>query len=191
RCEPLLRGFWLRGSKSLTALPFPPTGSSNVPLKGLASAPPGPIKYRFRHTSRHRRPSPPRCGARDDRPQSPQFRVTSMRFTKMQGAGNDYIYANAFEERLPQAVVELARRIADRHFGVGGDGLILIGPSEFADARMKLYNADGSSAEMCGNGVRCVAKYVYDHGICRQNPLRIETDAGVLTLDLEVKDSKV
>ena len=80
----------------------------------------------------------------------------------------------------------LARKIADRHFGVGGDGLILICPSEVADARMRMFNADGSEAEMCGNGVRCVAKYVYDHGLARKPTLKIETGRGVLTLDLEV-----
>ena len=89
-----------------------------------------------------------------------------MRFTKMQGAGNDYVYVNCFDEPLPEQPAELARKISDRHFGVGGDGLILICPSTVADARMRMFNADGSEAEMCGNGVRCVAKYVYDHGIC-------------------------
>ena len=91
-----------------------------------------------------------------------------MRFTKMQGAGNDYVYVNCFDEPLPTDPAELARRVSDRHFGVGGDGLILICPSTVADARMRMFNADGSEAEMCGNGVRCVAKYVYDHGICPQ-----------------------
>ena len=98
-----------------------------------------------------------------------------MRFTKMQGAGNDYVYVNCFDEPLPRDPAALARRIADRHFGVGGDGLILICPSERADARMRMFNADGSEAEMCGNGVRCVAKYVYDHGISVKERLQIET----------------
>jgi diaminopimelate epimerase len=114
-----------------------------------------------------------------------------MRFTKMHGAGNDYVYVNAFQEKLPPDVPALARQMADRHFGVGGDGLILIEPSDQADARMRMYNADGSEAEMCGNGIRCVAKYVYDHGICRQPTLRIETGAGVLTLELEIADDRV
>lgn len=114
-----------------------------------------------------------------------------MQFTKMHGAGNDYVYVNAFQERLPADIPELARRISDRHFGVGGDGLILITPSEVADARMRMYNADGSEAEMCGNGVRCVAKYVYDHGISQQPTLRIETGAGVLSVDLEISAGKV
>ena len=108
-----------------------------------------------------------------------------MRFTKMHGAGNDYVYINGFEEQLPDELPELARRISDRRFGVGGDGLILIRPSERADARMQMFNADGSEAEMCGNGIRCVAKYIYDHGICRQPELRIETGAGVRALTVE------
>jgi diaminopimelate epimerase len=109
-----------------------------------------------------------------------------MRFTKMQGVGNDYVYVDCFQEPLPGDPAGLARRIADRHFGVGGDGLILIRPSTVADARMQMFNADGSESEMCGNGVRCVAKYVYDHGICRRERLAIETGAGVLTLELEI-----
>ena len=105
-----------------------------------------------------------------------------MRFTKMHGAGNDYVYVNCFQEALPADLPGLARRISDRRFGVGGDGLILILPSQQADARMQMFNADGSEAEMCGNGIRCVAKYVYDHGIAAQAELRIETKAGVLSL---------
>jgi len=108
-----------------------------------------------------------------------------MRFTKMHGAGNDYVYVNGFEAALPSDdLPELARRISDRRFGVGGDGLILILPSSQADARMQMFNADGSEAEMCGNGIRCVAKYVYDHGISRKPELRIETKAGVLSLSV-------
>ncbi len=114
-----------------------------------------------------------------------------MRFTKMHGAGNDYVYVDCFAEPVPDDPAETARRVADRHFGVGGDGLILIRPSESADARMQMFNADGSEAEMCGNGVRCTAKYVYDHGICRNETLKIETGAGVLSLELEVADEKV
>ncbi len=109
-----------------------------------------------------------------------------MRFTKMQGAGNDYVYVDCFAESMPADPPALARKMADRHFGIGGDGLILICPSKVADARMRMFNADGSEAEMCGNGVRCVAKYVYDHGIARKPTLKIETGCGVLTLDLEV-----
>lgn len=107
-----------------------------------------------------------------------------MRFTKMHGAGNDYVYVDGFQEQLPADLPELARRISDRRFGVGGDGLILILPSVRADARMQMFNLDGSEAEMCGNGIRCVAKYVYDHGIARKPELRIETKAGVLSLSL-------
>src|SRR5512136_1806377 len=114
-----------------------------------------------------------------------------MRFTKMQGAGNDYIYVDCFNNKPPHDPAGLARRVSDRHFGIGGDGLILICPSERADARMRMFNADGSEAEMCGNGVRCVAKYVYDHGICRQPTLRIETGRGVLTLDVDVQGDRV
>ncbi len=113
-----------------------------------------------------------------------------MRFTKMHGIGNDYVYVNCFEERLPADPAALSVKISDRHFGVGGDGLILICRSEKADARMRMFNADGSEAEMCGNGLRCVAKYVHDHGIARKSRLAIETGRGVLTVDLEVKDGK-
>jgi diaminopimelate epimerase len=115
-----------------------------------------------------------------------------MRFTKMHGAGNDYVYVNCFEESLPKDVKTLAQKMSDRHFGIGGDGLILICPSDNgADARMRMYNADGSEAEMCGNGLRCVAKYVYDHGIKRDQTLRIQTGAGILTVNLDVKGGHV
>jgi diaminopimelate epimerase len=115
-----------------------------------------------------------------------------MRFTKMHGIGNDYVYVNCFDLPFPKDPAELARRMADRHFGIGGDGLILICPSDNgADARMRMYNADGSEAEMCGNGLRCVAKYVYDHGIKRADTLRIQTGRGVLTVDLELKNGQV
>jgi diaminopimelate epimerase len=114
-----------------------------------------------------------------------------MRFTKMHGAGNDYVYINGFEERLPDDLTELAVAISDRRFGVGGDGLILILPSKVADARMRMFNADGSESAMCGNGIRCVAKYVFDHGISRQESLKIETGAGVLSLELSLKDNLV
>jgi diaminopimelate epimerase len=114
-----------------------------------------------------------------------------MRFTKMHGAGYDYIYINCFREPPPKDAPALARKISDRHFGVGSDGLILICPSERADARMRMFNADGSEAEMCGNGVRCVAKYVYDHGIAKKPVLKVETGRGVLTLEVEVVGDKV
>jgi len=109
-----------------------------------------------------------------------------MRFTKMHGAGNDYVYVDCFQQPVPENPAELARKVSDRHFGVGGDGLILILPSQVADARMWMFNADGSEAEMCGNGIRCVAKYLYDHGLCRKETMRIETGAGVRSLDLEI-----
>ena len=114
-----------------------------------------------------------------------------MRFTKMQGAGNDYVYVNQFAETLPSDLSELARQISNRHFGVGGDGLILIGPSDVADARMTMFNADGSEAQMCGNGIRCCAKYIYEHEICRKPTLSIETGAGVLALDLVIQADSV
>ncbi len=111
--------------------------------------------------------------------------MSQLRFTKMHGAGNDYVYVNLFEEQLPTAPEKLAPLVSDRHFGIGGDGLILITPSEVADARMRMFNADGSEAEMCGNGLRCVAKYVYDHGIAKKDKLDLETGAGVLSVELE------
>lgn len=109
-----------------------------------------------------------------------------MQFTKMQGCGNDYIYVDCFRQPMPHDPPALSRAISDRHFGVGGDGLILICPSEKADARMRMYNADGSESEMCGNGIRCVAKFVYDRGLVRKSPLTIETGRGVLTLELQL-----
>jgi diaminopimelate epimerase len=114
-----------------------------------------------------------------------------MRFTKMHGAGNDYIYIDCFTQPMPHDPAGLSRRISNRHLGVGSDGLILICPSDKADARMRMFNADGSEAEMCGNGVRCVAKYVYDHGLVRKPTLRVETGRGVLTLQLEVSGGAV
>jgi diaminopimelate epimerase len=109
-----------------------------------------------------------------------------MRFTKMHGCGNDYIYVDCFREPMPHDPGGVSRAISDRHFGVGSDGLILICPSDKADARMRMFNADGSEAEMCGNGIRCVAKYVYDHRLVRKPTLTVETGRGVLTLDLEI-----
>jgi diaminopimelate epimerase len=114
-----------------------------------------------------------------------------MRFTKMHGCANDYIYVDCFREKPAGDLAGLARAISDRHTGVGADGLILICPSEKADARMRMFNADGSEAEMCGNGIRCLAKYVHDHGIARKSPLKIETGRGVLTLELQVQGGKV
>lgn len=111
-----------------------------------------------------------------------------MRFTKMHGAGNDYVYVNCFAEAFPKDPAALAVAVSDRHKGIGADGLILICPSERGDARMRMYNADGSESEMCGNGVRCVAKYVHDHGISKKDQLQIETGRGVLTLQLFVEN---
>lgn len=113
-----------------------------------------------------------------------------MRFTKMHGIGNDYVYVSTFDQPSPADPAALSVRVSDRHFGVGSDGLILITPSEVADARMRMFNADGSESEMCGNGLRCVAKYVHDHGIAAKPQLRLETGRGVLTVDLEVRGGK-
>jgi diaminopimelate epimerase len=114
-----------------------------------------------------------------------------MRFTKMHGAGNDYIYVDCFAEPVPTNIPDLARQMSDRRFGVGSDGLILICPSDRVDAEMRMFNADGSAAEMCGNGIRCVAKYLYDHGICRRETLQIESAGRVLSLDVNVAAGKV
>lgn len=113
-----------------------------------------------------------------------------MRFTKMHGAGNDYIYVNCFSEKLPETPETLAQKVSHRRFGIGSDGLILIEPSQVADARMRMFNADGSESEMCGNGIRCVAKYVYDHNIARKESLSIETGRGVLQLKLQIENGK-
>jgi diaminopimelate epimerase len=114
-----------------------------------------------------------------------------MQFTKMHGAGNDYIYVDCFRHQPPANPPETAVAVSDRHTGIGGDGLILIRPSDVADARMQMFNADGSEAEMCGNGIRCVAKYLFDHEICAKKRLRIETGAGILTLELSTENGKV
>lgn len=113
-----------------------------------------------------------------------------MKFTKMQGLGNDYVYVNCFEEKIDNPP-ELARRISDRHFGVGSDGLIMINPSDRADFEMEMYNADGSRGEMCGNGIRCVAKYVYDYGLTDKTDISVETLGGIKYLELTVEDGKV
>ena len=110
-----------------------------------------------------------------------------MRFTKMHGAGNDYVYVNCFEEQVDDPA-GLAARISDRHFGVGADGLILILPpaKKKSHVRMRMFNADGSEAQMCGNGIRCVAKYAHDHGLSDANPLRVDTAAGTKTIELSL-----
>lgn len=113
-----------------------------------------------------------------------------MKFTKMQGIGNDYVYVNCFEETIadPSAV---ARFVSDRHFGIGSDGLILVKPSDVADCEMDMYNLDGSQGAMCGNGIRCVAKFAYDHGIVRKKNITVNTKSGIKYLDLNIKDGKV
>lgn len=113
-----------------------------------------------------------------------------MNFTKMQGCGNDYVYVNCFKERVDNPSLT-AKKVSDRHFGIGGDGLILIKPSKVADVAMGMYNADGSEGEMCGNGIRCVAKYAFDYGIVDKTSITVETKAGVKRLDLQVEDGKV
>src|SRR5271168_3442281 len=102
-----------------------------------------------------------------------------MRFTKMHGIGNDYVYVNGFDQTVADPV-RTATAVSDRHFGIGSDGLILILPSDKADVRMRMFNADGSEGEMCGNGLRCVAKYVHDRGLARKDRVTIETGRGVL-----------
>ena len=115
-----------------------------------------------------------------------------MRFTKMQGCGNDYVYIDCFCEAVADPS-ELAKKIADRHFGVGGDGLILIEPSDRSDAKMRMFNRDGSEGDMCGNGIRCVAKYVYDHGLipASRHEALIDTRSGVRAIELSVEEGKV
>ncbi len=110
-----------------------------------------------------------------------------MKFTKMQGAGNDYVYVNCFQESVPDPR-QLAIQVSNRNFGIGSDGLILIMPSNVADVRMRMFNSDGSESEMCGNGIRCVAKYAHDHGIVTKQEITAETGAGILTLQLFIGD---
>lgn len=111
-----------------------------------------------------------------------------LHFTKMEGLGNDYVYVNCFKEKIENAS-ELAIKVSDRHFGIGSDGLILIEPSEVADFTMTMYNADGSRSEMCGNGIRCVGKYVYDYGLTDKTSISVETLAGIKYLDLTVDET--
>ena len=113
-----------------------------------------------------------------------------MKFTKMQGIGNDYVYVNCFEEQIENPS-EVAVKVSDRHFAVGSDGLIMICPSKVADFEMEMYNADGSRGEMCGNGIRCVGKYVYDYGLTDKTSVSVETLAGIKYLELFVEDGKV
>lgn len=113
-----------------------------------------------------------------------------MKFTKMHGCGNDYVYVNCFTEKVENPG-EVSKKVSDRHFGIGSDGLILICPSSIADFRMKMYNSDGSEGAMCGNGVRCIAKYVYDYGLTDKTFISLETKAGIKYLDLTVENGKV
>lgn len=113
-----------------------------------------------------------------------------MKFTKMHGLGNDYVYVNCFEETIANPP-EVSKFVSDRHFGIGSDGLIMIHPSKVADFEMEMYNADGSRAEMCGNGIRSVAKYVYDYGLTDKTSISVETLAGIKHLDLTVENGKV
>lgn len=113
-----------------------------------------------------------------------------MKFTKMQGCGNDYVYVNCFENEIPDRP-ELSRIVSNRNFGIGSDGLICICPSKTADFKMDFYNADGSNAQMCGNGIRCVGKYVFDKGMTDKKKLTVETGSGIKTLDLNVEDGCV
>lgn len=111
-------------------------------------------------------------------------------FTKMHGCGNDYIYINCFENDIEQPE-KLSIAISDRHFGVGGDGIVLICPSEHADAKMRMFNIDGSEGKMCGNAIRCVAKYVYDNNIAKKELLQIDTLSGIKTIKIQVKDDQM
>ena len=113
-----------------------------------------------------------------------------MEFTKMQGCGNDYVYVNGFENKIDNPN-KLSEIVSDRHFGIGSDGLIVINPSEKADFKMSMYNADGSEGKMCGNGIRCVAKYVYDNKMTDKTTIAVETLSGIKTLELNVKNDKV
>ena len=111
-----------------------------------------------------------------------------MNFTKMQGLGNDYLYVWG---EAPENAAELSRRLSDRHFGAGSDGMIFIAPSRIADFKMRIFNADGSEAEMCGNGIRCVGKYVYDKGFTDQTTLTVETLSGIKALQMQIRSGKV
>lgn len=113
-----------------------------------------------------------------------------MKFTKMQGIGNDYVYVNCFTEKVENPS-QVAVRVSDRHFGIGSDGLILIKPSDVADFEMEMYNADGSQGAMCGNGIRCVAKYVYDYHLTDKTSISVNTKSGIKYLDLTVENGKV
>jgi len=114
-----------------------------------------------------------------------------MEFIKMHGLGNDFVFLDHFSVAPDEDYSELAKKLCHRQFGIGGDGLVVILPSEVADARMRIINSDGTEPEMCGNGIRCFARYVYDQGIVNHNPMRVETLAGVLTVQLNIKEAQV
>lgn len=118
------------------------------------------------------------------------YKSIMIKFTKMQGAGNDYIYINVMEQKIDN-LNELSKKMSDRHFGIGSDGIILIDKSDVADFKMRIFNSDGSEAEMCGNGIRCVGKYVYDKGLTKKDILKIETNAGIKELKLNIENGKV
>ena len=133
------------------------------------------------------------CAARGKENEDTGYRAkeaAAMKFTKMQGIGNDYVYVNCFQETVENPS-EAAKKVSDRHFGIGSDGLILIKPSEKADFEMEMYNADGSQGAMCGNGIRCVAKYVYDYGLTDKTRISVDTKSGIKYLDLTVKNGRV
>ena len=116
----------------------------------------------------------------------------NMKFVKMHGCGNDYVYLNGFDyEFSPEKKENLAKSLSDRHFGIGSDGLIFINPSKIADFEMEMYNADGSRSQMCGNGIRCVAKYVYDHGMTTNEEFTIESMGAIKYIKLILKDGQI
>lgn len=119
------------------------------------------------------------------------IRIKTIQFTKMQGIGNDYVYIDCTKKELDADISDLAKKISDRHFGVGSDGLVLILGSEKADFMMRMFNSDGTEAEMCGNAVRCVGKFVYDRGLTSKTTVTIDTLAGIKTLELNIKDGVV
>lgn len=113
-----------------------------------------------------------------------------LKFTKMQGCGNDYVYISTFDQTV-EDMSAVAKKLSDRHFGIGGDGVIFVCPSEIADGKMRMFNEDGSEGKMCGNGVRCVAKFLYDHGLARKETLTVETLSGIKTIALTIEDGNV
>lgn len=113
-----------------------------------------------------------------------------LKFTKMQGCGNDYVYVSTFDQTV-EDMSAVARKLSDRHFGIGGDGVIFVCPSKVADGQMRMFNEDGSEGKMCGNGVRCVAKFLYDQGLARKETLTVETLSGIKTIDLTIKNEEV